>query len=137
MLFSKKRIVCHALPIHIPKSTKAKLAPPAVSLCSFSSWFASHVHILHHLDSMFTSAPARATTPTQTGSAPSRSCVFAPVSLKKKKTGAMPRDVAMHRGANMRPKGRSGGHSDHSRSESDTPQARLIVPHCLASCLPL
>lgn len=52
---------------HIPKSTEAKLAPPAVSLCSFSSWFASHVHILHRLDSMFTSAPARATTPTRNG----------------------------------------------------------------------
>lgn len=61
---------------HIPKSTEAKLAPPAVSLCSFSSWFASHVHILHRLDSMFTSAPARATTPTQTGSTPSRCCVL-------------------------------------------------------------
>lgn len=49
---------------HLPKSTEAKVAR-AVSLCSFSSWFASHVHILHCLDSMFTSAPARATTPTQ------------------------------------------------------------------------
>lgn len=60
-----------------------ELAPLAVSLCSFSSWFASHMHILHCLDSMFTSVPARAKTPTQTGSILSWSrAFFAPVSVQ-------------------------------------------------------
>lgn len=126
---------------HIPKSTEAKLAPPAVSLCSFSSWFASHVHILHRLDSMFTSAPARATTPTRTGSTPSRCCVFAPVSVRE--TGAVARDVAMHGGATMRAKGRSRGRSDHGRSESDTPvnlvssfhTVWLPASRCIGQCL--
>lgn len=112
----------------------AELAPLAVSLCSFSSWFASHMHILHSLDSMFTSVPARAKTPTQTGSILSWSRAFLHQFLCK--TGAMPSDVAMHGGATMRAKGLSGGWSDHSCSESDTRQpCCLVVPFCLASCL--
>lgn len=47
--------------------TEAKLVQPVVSLYSFPSWFASHMHILHLIASIFTSAPARALFPTETG----------------------------------------------------------------------